>query len=214
MFLRALRVSCPSLLEAELREIRNIGSVLKYPSHFLDKAFHRARKTFYGTSSSNDFNLNNLLILPFYKHFIPVPGILKCFGINVIFRNNTLKNMLIRNSPVQKGGCIYEIPCNHCNKRYIGQSGKELTTRLKQHQYNVRIGNTASSLFYHMNEYNHTINWKEAKEIMHCNDFVKRNILESCIIKKNCKDLLNTSPGMYRLDDILVNSIFKQLAFK
>ena len=122
--------------------------------------------------------------------------------------------MLIRNSPVQRNGCIYEIPCKQCNKKYIGQSGKDLTTRLKQHQYNVRVGNIASSLFQHMNEYNHAINWRNAKEIMYCKDFVKRNILESCIIKKNDKELLNTSPGMYKLDELLINSIFRQLAFK
>ena len=122
--------------------------------------------------------------------------------------------MLIRNSPINKNGCIYEIPCNQCNRRYIGQSGKDLATRLKQHQYNVRVGNVASSLFQHMNECNNTINWINAKEIMYCKDFVKRNILESCMIKKNYEELLNTSPGMYKLDELLVNSIFRQLAFK
>ena len=98
--------------------------------------------------------------------------------------------------------------------KYIGQSGKELCTRLKQHKYNVRIGSTASSLFNHMNECNHTINWKDSKEIMYCKDIVKRNIVESCIIKKKGSQLMNTSPGLYKLDELLIDSIFRQLAFK
>ena len=106
------------------------------------------------------------------------------------------------------------MPCNHCSKKYVGQSGKDLMTRLKQHRYNVRVGNTASSLFQHMNECNHTINWNEAKVIMNCKDIVKRNIIESCIIKKNFNELLNTSPGIYRLDELFVNNFFKQLTFK
>ena len=139
---------------------------------------------------------------------------LKPFGVHVVFKNNTLKNILINNSPTNKNGCIYEIPCNECNKKYIGQSGKELEQRIKQHKYNVRIGNTASGLFQHMNEFNHGINWKEAREIIYCKDIVKRNIIESCIIKKNCNELLNISPGMYKLDEIVLNNIFKQLVIR
>ena len=196
MFLRALRVSCPEFLEAELGKIRDIGKVLKYPSHFLDKALIKAKKTFYGCVPGNDFNLNNLLVLPFYQQLTLLPQILKTFGVNVAFKNNILKNILIKNSPNQISGCIYEIPCNQCNKKYVGQSGKELSTRLKQHRYNVRVGNTASSIFLHMNEFSHSINWAESKEIMYCKDVVKRNLIESCIIRKNCNELLNTSPGL------------------
>ena len=122
--------------------------------------------------------------------------------------------MLIKNSPKQTSGCIYEIPCNQCNKKYVGQSGKELAIRIKQHKYNVRTGSMASSLFQHMNEENHSINWNAAKEIMYCKDSVKRNIIESCIIKKNYMELLNTSPGLYKLDELLIDNICKQLAFR
>ena len=55
MFLRALRVCCPEFLEAELKNIRNISSVLKYPSHFIDKALDKAKKSFYGVVSNRDF---------------------------------------------------------------------------------------------------------------------------------------------------------------
>ena len=214
MFLRALRVSCPEFLEAEIGKIRNIGQVLKYPSHFLDTAFNKAKKTFYGCTVNRNFDFNNLLVLPFYPTFTQVPEMLKTFGVTVIFKNNTLKDMLIKNSPKQINGCIYEIPCNQCNKRYVGQSGKELATRIKQHKYNVRTGSMDSSLFQHMNNEDHSINWTAAKEIMYCKDFLKRNVIESCIIKKKYRELLNTSPGLYKLDELLIDNIFKQLAFK
>ena len=175
---------------------------------------NKAKKTFYGLTQRRDFNLNNLLVLPFYQQFTNVPAILKLFGVNVIFKNNTLKDRLITNSPRQISGCIYEIPCNQCNKKYVGQSGKELIVRLKQHQKNVRDGNMTSSLFQHMNNNNHSINWTAAKEIVFCNDYVKRNIIESSIIKKKYGELLNTSPGLYKLDELLIDNIFKQLLFK
>ena len=131
----------------------------------------------------------------------------------MIFKNNTLKDRLITNSPRQTSGCIYEIPCNQCNKKYVGQSGKELIVRLKQHRNNVRDGNMASSLFQHVNNHNHSINWTAAKEIIFCKDYVKRNVIESCMIKKKYGELLNTSLCLYKLAELLIYSISKQLFF-
>ena len=125
-----------------------------------------------------------------------------------------MKKMLIKHSPDVQQGCIYEIPCSSCNKKYVGQTSKELLTRIKQHQYCVRTGNMSSSLFTHMNEHDHGINWKESKEILFCKEITRRNILESCIIKKEGCNLVNTSPGLYKLDEILVNNIFNQISHK
>ena len=113
--------------------------------------------------------------LPFYPQLVSLPKILKPFDVNVVFKYRTLKNILIRNSPVDKNGCIYEIPCSVCNKKYLGQSGKNISTRLKQHQYNVRTGNLSSSLFQHMNNHNHAIDWQGARVVMYCSNILKRN---------------------------------------
>ena len=156
--------------------------------------------------------MNSLLILPYYHQLSPLPGLLKMFDINLVFKNNdTLKKLLIRNSPKNVCGCLYEIPCNHCDKKYIGQSGKELTTRIKQHRYNVRVGNMSSSLFVHMNDCNHTINWTNSKEIIYCKDLVNRNIIESCIIRKHFDNLINTSPGLYKFDELFINNLLSSL---
>lgn len=53
---------------------------------------------------------------------------------------------------------IHEIPCNQHNKKYEGQIVKDLEIWLYQH--NVRTMTAFSSLFQHMNDYNHTNNSK------------------------------------------------------
>ena len=187
-------------------------------SQFLEKidtAFTRARKTFYGATVQNPFNQSNILLLPFYNNLLSIPKLVKVLGINIVFKNTcTLKSLLIKNSPNQGAGCIYQVPCSQCNKVYLGQSGKELTVRLKQHKYNVRTGNMSSALFVHMNEFNHRIEWQDAKELIYCKDLVKRNIIESSIIKVKADSLLNLSQGLYKLDEILCKRIMCQMCIK
>ena len=58
-----------------------------------------------------------------------------------------------------------------------------------------------------MRDFNHVIDWVNSKEILFCNNSTRRNILESCIIKFNAQNVLNISPGMYKLDNFLVEMI-------
>lgn len=48
--------------------------------------------------------------------------------------------MFLNNSPNNVVGCVYKIPCKPCNKSYVGQTGKKLNIRIKQHNCSVRTG--------------------------------------------------------------------------
>lgn len=209
MFLRAFRVCSPPYLQAEFDTIYDIGRKLRYPDSFISCALEKARRTFYSIRRSEPFNLDNLLVLPYNDLYRNVPEFLNSFNINVIFSYpNTVRNILIRNAPKKSEGCIYKIPCKECNNFYVGQTGKTLSTRLKQHQYSVRVGQTSSALFLHMNNCNHRIDWEGADTILYCNNITKRNIIESAFIKYH-SDLINISPGLYKLDQFVVEMIFK-----
>ena len=71
----------------------------------------------------------------------------------------------------------------------------------------------ANALFVHINDTNHAINWTESKEILYCTDYIKRNLIESSIIKKEYDKLLNISHGLYKIDDILINGILRQIRY-
>ena len=36
-----------------------------------------------------------------------------------------------------KMGVVYEIPCHKCKQSYIGQTGRTLSKRIKEHKYEV-----------------------------------------------------------------------------
>ena len=209
MFLRALRICSPEFMENEIQKIYEIAVNLKYPNYLIDSALRAARKIFYSNDDKIPFSTKNILSLPFHINFNGIPRILKMFGVNVVFRYCNIKSFIIKNSPGDELGCIYKVPCNVCNKQYIGQTGKDLSVRLKQHKYSVRTAQESNALFIHLSVFNHTIDWDGARELVRCSDIVKRNLIESCFIKFYNDTVLNISPGLFKLDSFIINEIVR-----
>ena len=209
MFLRALKICDPEYLDGEINNIYAIGKKLCYPSHFLDAAFKKARECFYGVTNRLVFNSVNILCLPFYHDFCHLPRLLKQFNINVIFQyDSSIRRLLISNKPSDNEvGCVYSIPCNRCDKVYLGQTGKTCSKRISQHRYNVRTGNESSGIFIHVRDEDHNINWKETKELYKSGNVTERLIIESCFIDKVPN--MNLNSGFYKVDSIMKNMLMK-----
>ena len=103
------------------------------------------------------FSFYIILTLPYHKELLPLQKLLKSFSIDLVFRyDSTIRNYVIKNSPnIEETGGVYYIPCKICDKIYIGQTGKHLSERLKQHKYNVRTAVESSAVFKHQETYNH-----------------------------------------------------------
>ena len=127
MFLRALRICSPEFIDEEIDKIYKIGSDLRYPKMFIDKSLKAARRTFYTAVPKEPYTKKNMLVLPYNENFVGISQLLKSFNVNVVFKNNnTVRNTLIKNSPNNTNGEVYQIPCKICNKCYIGQTVKDL----------------------------------------------------------------------------------------
>ena len=209
MFLRCLRVCSEEFVEREKQNIFNIGRKLKYPKIILEKAQSLARKTYFNERNRQVVTLENSLILPYHSNFETLRPLLKnMFNINVIFKNsNVVKNMLIKNSPDSDVGCVYKIPCNACNKIYIGQTGKSLQTRLKQHKYSVRCAQESSAVFLHVRDHAHPIAYDNSTIYKRSGDYQQRNLIESSLIQYCRQSTFNTSVGLYALDAYIVKRI-------
>ena len=214
MFLRAYRICSPEHIDEEINKIYEISANLKYPRIFIDKCLTAAKKTFYNSTEKQPYDNKNLLILPYNKNFKHLPQILKPLDINVAFRNdNTVKSSIIKNGPSNKIGCIYKVPCKMCNKAYIGQTGKTLDTRLKQHRYSVRSAQETNALFIHLRDAGHPIDWTNATNVLQNSSVIERNIIESSLIKKSWQSNLNLNDGLYRLDPIIIKEITDKYKF-
>ena len=165
MFLRALRVCDPEYFSDEYEHINLVAKKLCYPEVFINNCWMQARKSFYELRVKQPFNVKNILCLPYYQELTPIIQILKSLDIGVVFKyESVMRNMLIKNSPkIINDPGVYCIPCNGCRQIYIGQSGKALSERCKQHQYNVRTANSSSALFIHKRDNNDFIKCYGAK---------------------------------------------------
>ena len=116
-----------------------------------------------------------------------------------------------------KTGVVYQIPCTNCEKTYIGETGRDLKTRMSEHMKDVnqhekrqytraarRESETEinkSAITDHVNKYNHTINWQETKILAREQDRTKRWIREAIEIKRQ-GNTMNRDAGNYQLPTI------------
>ena len=115
--------------------------------------------------------------------------ILASLGICTCFRPcHTLRQTLVRlkdRTPLQqRAGVFYRIPCGTCSKVYIGQTGRTLEHRLKEHKRALTSGNTAqSAVAEHAVDQMHVINWNEAKVVSCHPYYCQRCALEAWHIR-------------------------------
>ena len=89
-------------------------------------------------------------------------------NIRVVCKSgDTLRTRLVKFKPRQETNkeVIYSIPCQ-CGKEYIGETGRPLTTRVKEHRAALKKGETTTSkLVEHAWNTEHDFMWDQAKPI-------------------------------------------------
>lgn len=108
------------------------------------------------------------------------------YGINISFKNNgTLEKILMnakdRIQKLNKNG-VYRWECTTCGAVYIGETGRSINQRIKEHRRNQN-----SNFGRHLITYNHDFDIDNNVTLLHnCNKGTRLNILESYEIEK-CK---------------------------
>ena len=113
---------------------------------------------------------------------------------------NTIIKLLVRNSPktnVNSG--VYSVPCRDCSKIYIGETKRDLDTRLKEHKRDCRLGVESNALYVHSSSNDHAINWDDSKIIFKSSNKNILTFMESICIK--FIENFNLSPGFNVSDD-------------
>ena len=165
-----------------------------------------ARKTFYNNNPKPKLPLKNLLVLPFDEHLQSTKSLFEKLNISLVFSyQSTIKSMLIKNSPQSNLGCIYKIPCNVCDKFYIGETGRTLKERVKEHKSYITKADSTKSVFNHMSSFDHNINFNNATELLFSSTYFERNFIESFLIEFSKNSNFNIQSGKYSLDPLIFN---------
>ena len=63
----------------------------------------------------------------------------------------------------EKRGVMYQAPCKHYNRTYIGETKRTLRVRLGEHKQAVRRGDPTNGITVHALETQHEIDWDDAR---------------------------------------------------
>ena len=93
-------------------------------------------------------------------------------------------------------GVVYSVPCGECDAVYIGETGRSLLTRQKEHQSSVRLSKPEkSALAEHAHETGHGISWNNIKIIGKESRWHQRKWLESWHIASHNDSITNRDSG-------------------
>lgn len=217
LFLRAYRICSPSYLDHEINVIKCNLNKLGYPEWFLCKALNSARSNYFNSKPPvTRNNCNQIpLKLPFNSYTSSLLANLKLDDDNVTkvtfnYPNSIGRNLvnvyqrLVQND---KPG-VYKIPCKDCNDVYIGQTGRNLATRIVEHKRSVRYGQDNSAIFQHVQNQGHVIDWNNSSIIYKSNCNFGRKIVESSFI--NSTPNFNLSVGQWT-PDLILGTVIKRI---
>ena len=109
-------------------------------------------------------------------------------GINVAFRNPDTRNKLVhpkdKSALEDRTGIIYKVSCAECDSSYIGETGRSLKDRLKEHKRAFRLNNPGlSAVADHAIDTGHKIEWDDVHIIDYETYFWPRKVKEAIWIK-------------------------------
>ena len=163
-------------------------------------------KKYSNRSTTNNKNYTSFTSIPYIQGVSePVMRALNRVGVRVAMKPfRTISNILSlpkdRTPVFNKPGVVYEIPCRDCNAVYIGQTERNVNTRLKEHKRAVKnMDAEKSALCAHMLDADHHINWNETKILKCETNYYQRTTAESCFINIKSKDkvVLNRNDGNF-----------------
>jgi len=139
------------------------------------------------------------MTIPYFGNIsISVANILKKHTYISFQTKNSLQKQLNNarnNSPSNSKSGVYKLQCNNCSAKYIGQTGRKLETRVKEHIAAWHNKTKQSHFANHLHETNHTFNSQTNTTILEIeNRYYQRLKLEQLHIShslKNHEVLLN-----------------------
>lgn len=187
----SVSVTSPIYRPERIQHIKHILLLNNYPISFINNIYkNRLHKIYNSTRTPPKINNDNnprYVALPYVNTLSEkINKILAPHNIKVAHQNHNnlrfLYTKLKDTTPtLQQTHIVYQIPCNNCNKVYIGQTQQHLSDRIKGHKYS----NNLTALKKHSNNNNHSFNFNNTKILNKENRYNARIMLEMIQIKKH-----------------------------
>ena len=103
---------------------------------------------------------------------------------------------------------VYEIPCKECQRTYVGETGRGVNVRLKEHKSDVKFHRTSNAIVLHIEQCNHLPDWENTKILEKNMKKSTRKILEAAHIIT--RDTFNSRNGFITWSSMAAKSTVGQ----
>ena len=155
-----------------------------------------------------------MTVVPYVQNLTePIKRVLQHVGVGVAMKPVcVLSNIFCKPKDKvfdkEKSGLVYQISCRDCDAVYIGETGRSLETRKREHIDAVKnFDLKKSALCQHVAENDHFIDWDNAKILRREPHWHKRRIAEGYLINQKSLEL----NVLNRNDGLIVPSVYKSL---
>ena len=173
-------------LDEEIEHIISSFLKLKYPKGFLinlkRKAINIRKKS---TTEKKKKKKERYITIPISKPAETIANQLETTGFKVAFTSGRKLGDMLRTKAtdmVRDKSVVYEVPCGSCQKSYIGETGRGLETRLKEHKRDLRNNMEHSAFVIHALKTNHLPNFAGAGILASCKNKENRKATEAAYI--------------------------------
>jgi len=148
-------------------------------------------------NNPND-NTNNkkIIVLPYIKEISErVASTVDRSKYIIEYRtlNSLGKIIRVHKNPIEfmaNNNVVYKINCNECNASYVGQTKRQLLTRIKEHRRNGNLSTSKTSVItQHMNDHSHSFDWNNIQILDTEPNYYKRSISEMLHIKEQANGI-------------------------
>jgi len=191
---RALNLSDKQFHRKNLEYIHSTLRKNNYPSSLIKKILYIVNNDTNNRISETKTSVIHYAKLTYIKQLSEkLKKTLETEEIKISFKNeNTIKKIFFtsikdKTPLLWRSNVIYRIPCENCNKSYIGQTGRYLKKRLDEHKRSIRkpITNPKTALAEHSRSCNHNFDFDGVEVLDQQSYLNKRTIHEMCHIKMN-----------------------------
>lgn len=199
---RALMLSHHTFHKKNIEYVVNVLLENNYPLQFIFKhitnrliMISRKRKLNSENESTNQ-KKKNIVVIPH------IPGISNIVNSTIDKNNfmigyrclnkldNIIKVQKDKNKRDYNNNVVYKINCKDCSVSYVGQTKRQLSTRIKEHKCNIKLDVSKHNVITeHILQNNHSFDWENARILDKESNYNKRLISEMINIKKQEKGI-------------------------
>ena len=166
-------------LTYQIKHLNTVFNKNNYNTNFIE------RNSYIRPNDTSNNSYTTTATIPYIRGTCEtIARILRPYNIRVAHKpiftlRRLLTNVKGKDKPEDRPGAVYKIHCSDCQATYIGETGRNLTTRLNEQKRATKKGDLNNNIAEHHLTTSHAIDWDSATCLTYSTDYYQRITLES-----------------------------------